>query len=218
MASVPLEFTAPAQDNLVALRIYEAASALGPFVQIERVTAIGTYPNWITNYNSANGSGGEQWYTIAWEDEDGGLSEQSNPVKIGTQTVPGEIADRVTQRDSTLNRTVAVQEAEAALNQYFGVDPYTLTLADVTYRQLRGFTNYVLAVMLLQRIVQGGGTADQITVGLVTLKSSTGGGTLSVREAQNLINQASNDLGFNTGLILRLERAMQPALVEILEP
>lgn len=218
MSSVPLEFTAPAQNDIVALRIYESDAQLGPFVQIERVTAIGSYPGYITSYTSSLGTGGVKWYTIAWEDSAGGLSDQSNPTRLGTQTVPGEIADRVLQRDINMDRSIAVQEAEAALEQYFGADPYELTISDMTYRQLRGFTNYVLATMLLQRIVKGGGTAEQVTVGLVTLKSSSGGTSFSTREAQSLIDRANDDLGLNQGMIVRLQRCITPSYVEIMEP
>jgi len=218
MASVPFEFAPPAQENIVALRIYESPDQAGPFVQIERVTNIGTYPTYISQYTTNAASSVDNWFGIAWEDEGGAISEMSDPIKVGVQTLVGEVVDRVMQRDVLLNRAVVTQEAEAVIEQYFSADPYTVEVAGVSYRILNGLVNLTLARSLLIRVFQSFSEAEQATIGLVTLKSSTSS-SVRIREIDALITMAAGALGLNTSLVLQMEEIRPRAtIVHLLEP
>lgn len=89
MADVTLRFIPPDEPDMAALRVYEGVSSGGSFSQIERTTAIGGYPQYITKYTTTMASDNSHWFTIAWEDESGTVGAQSTPVQGGTS--PNEI-------------------------------------------------------------------------------------------------------------------------------
>ena len=131
MASVFLNFTPPDREDLTKLRIFEATDAAGPWNEIEVVTAIGEYPNYISSYTTNLATSNTNWFSIQWEDAKGAQTDQSNAIQGGTETLVGEIVDRVLVRDNTLDEQVVLAETEALIERYFGCDPYTVDPASV---------------------------------------------------------------------------------------
>jgi hypothetical protein len=203
MASAALHFAPPEEDNVVALRIYESSAAGGPYTEIERVTAIGTYPDYIDSYTTANANSATDWFAIAWESVGGVLGPQSVGVKGGTTTLVGKIVDRVLQRDGSLDPNIVRQEAEVSVEQWAGtsIDPYA-TDADVSYGQLNGLVYLTLARCYIFAQASGGET-ESATLGIVSMRSSSSTSTNTNTDA--LIALANDALGLNTSYVLQLE-------------
>lgn len=209
MASVHLEFSAPVDENIVALRIYEATTPTGMFTQIERVTAIGSYPSYITEYTTTMAASLADSFAITWEDSEGVESPMSNSVPGGTNTLVGILTDRVMQRDSSLNRGVVTQEAEAAIVTYFGdnVDPYDPSLPSSTgYRIINGLTYMVMARTMMAELITSS-TVNQATLGLVSFKADTS--TASLSDIKALMELAQKDLGINGSMVMSMPQLCQ---------
>ena len=88
---VPLDFIPPQEDNIVKLHIYESSAQGGPFSEIELVTEVGTWPNYIDHYTTANATALDDWFAIQWEDDKGAKSVLSSPVKGGTDYLVREV-------------------------------------------------------------------------------------------------------------------------------
>jgi hypothetical protein len=198
MASVHLEFVAPDVQDLVSLHIYESSSSLGPFTIIDSVTGIGSYPDYISEYTTANAVSETNWFAIEWIDSKGATSDLSQPVKGDTQTALGAIVDRVMLRDPTLNREIVVQEAEAALYQ-MGIDPYG-PAEQMTPTQTRGLTNMTLAMCY---VVTGAGavTASEYIAGIVSQKISDTALKGRQDAIKALIAAANKDLGLDYSVV-----------------
>lgn len=208
MADISLEFSPPTDPNIVALRIYEAPTQLGTFVQIERTEDIGTYPEYISYYSSDDATSQTDWFAIAWEDAIGNVSPMSPPIMGGTNTLVGKIVDRVLQRDTSLNRAVVIQEAEAAVESFFGKDPYSVSEADdipagFQYRTVNGLVYMTLARSILADLVQGT-SVQSATMGLVSFKSESG--SQRKVDIQELVDLANKELGLGTSIVLDMER------------
>lgn len=209
MAVVPLKFIPPVEDNIVALRIYEAATKDGPFNQIERTTAIGTAPNYIDEYETTLAASGTDWFTIAWEDDKGFTSPLSQPVQGGTDTLVGILVARIMLRDSTINEIIAAQEAEAAISEYFGVDdPFSISAASVSPRILSGLTSLALARSYITKAITSTTTANaKWTAGIVSMDNSQSSSSSSnlTDTVKSLLEIANRDLGRNYSVILLME-------------
>jgi hypothetical protein len=205
---VTINFVPPDEPNIVALRIYEAPAETGPFVQVERTTAVGTSPGYITQYTTALASAALDWFAIAWENSAGEVSAMSVPIKGGTETWVGEIVKRVLERDSSLDERVVTQEAEAVIES-LGIDPYS-DAAGAQFRQLAGMTYLTMARSMIARVVTTSSTvnASSGTIGLVSWKNdaSTASAVQKVQaDVSSLIDIANSYLGISTSFVLQLE-------------
>jgi hypothetical protein len=207
VASVVLDFVPPSEPDIAALRVFEAPSSAGPFAQILRTTAVGTYPNYLTRL-AVTAASVTNWFSIQWEDVNGVLSPQSAPIQGGTDTLVGRVVARVLQRDSTLSEPVVTQEAEAAIATYLNIDPYDPDVT-VTYAQLNGLTYLVMGRTMISRQLQqaASGSVDDATIGLVSMKSgttSTSQTSQSKDAVKDILELAMQELGVPRSVILHL--------------
>jgi hypothetical protein len=207
MASVHLKFSAPAREDLILLRIFEAPTAAGPFdVPIEEVDLAAegaVYPDYISEYTTDLAVSTTNYFTVQFEDDKGALTDMSNPVQGGTGTFVGEIMDLVKERDHTLDEQTVRQEAEFAIETYFGIDPYTVVSATTSYRIRIGLARLVQARTMINRFAQvAGASASSWTAGLVSMKSSTGSSDQAL--VKWLLEQAAEGLGLNYSRIAQM--------------
>lgn len=203
--SIPLVFMPPEEDNIVRLHVFEGATASGPFVEIDATTQIGTWPNYIDHYTTALASAIDSWFAIQWEDDKGALSVMSPPVKGGVETIVLTIMDRMIQRDTSLDRVIALHEAEGAAEWYFNADPYDKTVADIvapkTYRVLNGLTYLALArSYILQAAIHD--RVDQGTIGVLSFRTQSG--VRSGVDVKQLVDLANELLELNISTVLQL--------------
>lgn len=201
MASVPLVFNLPAEEGLTALNIYEAISADGPWTLIETVTEIGTYPDYIHDYETDNATSEDNWFAISTVDQADVESDLSVPMKGGTQTVVNMVTERVMQRGVTWDESIVIQEAEAVIERWFGIDPYTVPLP-VSYTVLSGLTYLVMARLIVQSFVSGG-SSESYTAGLVSQKTGTSQ-TDQMKFVDDLIRLAAQMLGVPEIVLLQM--------------
>lgn len=203
MPSVPLSFVPPDDENLTKLYIYESSVKTDVGTIIETVTAIGAYPNYIHEYTTDLAVSGLDWFRIQWEDDKGAKTDISSPVQGGTKTVVGKLVDRVLERDPTMSRQVVKQEAEGAIQWFYGdaVDPYDVTL-NPSYRVLNGLTYYILGRSALAMSVIGGSETQSATIGLVSMRSGTS--TQTKANFAEIMEIAFELLGKSTSLVLQM--------------
>src|SRR5262245_46554390 len=131
MASVRLDFTPPMLPDVTELHIEEAPTQDGTFAEIEVVTAVGTYPNYISNYTTTFATDNNYWFRIRWETSQGVSTPYSLALQGGTKTLVQEIVDRTLLRNPTLNEIIVTQEAQAVISESFpGQDPNTIPVED----------------------------------------------------------------------------------------
>jgi hypothetical protein len=205
MATVTLDFIPPYDPDIVALHIYEASAKDGPFSEIERATAVGTYPNYITRYVSTLAINSADWFTIAWENAAGEISPTSSAVQGGTSTLVGIIVQRMLLRDSSLDEAIAAQEAEAAISDYFVVvDTSTIDPTTVSPKVLSGLTNLALARTYITKQITSSATG-RWTAGIVSMDNSSANSAKSAETIKALIDLANRDLGRNFSVVLLLK-------------
>lgn len=209
MATVPLDFIPPAEPGIVALRIWESPLSDGVFSQIERTTEVGVYPAYITRYTTENATSTSNWFAIQWEDAKGALSELSQSVQGGTETLVNVIVNRVLLRDPQIDENVAAQEAEAVIESYFGTDPYEVDPTDVPYNVLSGLVLLTMARCYLTTVYSASmaSAGQKYTAGLIS--QDAGGGaaaaTKSLKDIKALIDAANLVLGRNYSAVLLME-------------
>jgi hypothetical protein len=125
MASVYIDFVPPDRPGFVKLLIYESPDADGPFVLIETVTEIGTYPNYLTQYSTDKATAVQSFFAIRWEDEKAVQTEMSEAVQGGTESLVGIVTSRVMLRSSGMSENVVVQETEDVICEYMGSPIHT---------------------------------------------------------------------------------------------
>jgi hypothetical protein len=205
MASVFLNFTPPDREDLAKLHIYEADAQDGPWNLIETVEGapLGTYPEYISFYTTENASSNVSWFAIQWEDEKGAKTDISNAIQGGTETLVGEIVDRVLTRDNTLDEQVVLQEAEAIIERYFGKDPYTVDPDSVGYYIKNALAKIVQAKSMFSKFAtsSSGGTSGW-TAGLVSMKS--GNSQSSIDTIQYLLEEGARELGLKVGIVAQM--------------
>jgi hypothetical protein len=81
---VTIDFVPPTVPDITKLHIYEGTSPNAVFDEIEIVTPVGTYPNYITRYTTTKATSKDNGFAIAWENGQGEISEMSNPMQGGT--------------------------------------------------------------------------------------------------------------------------------------
>ena len=206
--SVYLRFTPPDRQSLTKLLIYEAASADGPWgTPIEVVTEIGSYPDYISEYTTNDAVSRINWFAIQWEDAGGARTELSNPIQGGSSTFVGEIVSLVGERDHSLDEQVVRQEAEVAIEDYFGIDPYTVNAVNVNYRTKVGLAKLVQARSMLNNLILAAsvGSSSGWTAGLVSMKSGTSEGSkASEALIRWLLSEAAGALRLNFSRIARM--------------
>jgi hypothetical protein len=204
--SVYLNFTRPIEPDIARMRIYEAPVKAGPFNVIEEVTAVGTYPNYISDYTTNAAVSVADWFAIQWVNLKGAESDLSAPIQGNTTSLIGEIVQRVLLRDSSLDEVIATQEAEAVVAEYFNVvDPYSV-LPTVSPKILRGLTNMTLVRTYLSSIITstGAGSGEKWSAGIVSMDTSVSS-TKQLNDMQALLKMANDDLGLNQSIVLLIK-------------
>lgn len=214
MASAHLEFVPPNRDGFIKLLIFEAPSINGTLVKIETVTDIGTYPSYIGEYTTALATSKTNFFAIQWEDAKGAQTEISARIMGGTESLAGQIVERVLERDRSLDKNVVLQEAEGAIQWYYGEgkDPYDLVTAGApmpSYRILNGLAYLTMARIKIVELAMLTGEQNNISIGLVSLRTSTQGSRSSQNYVQGLLDLANDALGLNVSLVLQIDSVHQ---------
>lgn len=200
MASVFLDFVAPNDiPDLTSLHIYEGATPDGIFAEIEEVVAIGVQPNYISSYTTTYATNENGWFTIRWENSKGALTPYSDAVQGGTRSVVSEIVSRILLRDATISEQVAAEEAEAVVEQIYGLvnpDPST-----VTRRRMSGMTLLAMARIQLGSLAVTS-SGSQWTAGLVSMKSDNTSKNLD--NVKGLLIEASRMLGISMSVVAQM--------------
>lgn len=207
MASVHLDFVPPDRPNIVSLKIWEATTATGAFNVIETVTAIGVFPTYITRYTTDDALSGSDWFRISWVDDKGAETPLSEAVQGGSQTLVGEIINRVMLRDPSLDENVVMQEAQASIEMYFHQDPADVPLSGVSYQVLSGLTLLTMARCYIFTFKSETiSSADDYTAGLVSQKGgSSASKTSGTALIDDLLDWANGFLGTNYALVLQMD-------------
>lgn len=203
---MPLRFLAPQDENIVALRIYESPTQTGTFTMIERVTSVGTYPDYIDRYTTTLATSLSDWFAIAWEDSDGVLGDMSIPIQGGNDTLVFLLVDRVKLRDASLDERIVAQEAEAAISDYYNViNPFDIDPSSVSPKIMSGLTMLTLARAMLTRLFTTATTANKWAAGIVSMDTSATKTTTQADTIEKLIELANTELGRNYSVILQME-------------
>lgn len=204
--SIPLEFIPPNEGDIETLHIFEATDKLGPFSEIEVVTEIGTFPNYIQRYTTEQATALDNWFSIQWGDNKGGVTQMSAPVRGGSRGLVQEITDRVVQRDPSIDKVIALWETEGAVEWYFNADPYGKTKADIdshkTYRVINGLTYLALARAYIGMAATHSGV-EQAQIGVVSFRTQAG--VRAQVDIQQLIDLANKELDLNTSLVMQMQ-------------
>jgi hypothetical protein len=222
--SVRIDLSPPPQDDVVALRIYEAPAEAGPYTQIERTSAVGVYPTYISHYTTVLALSTTDWFKIAWEYTNNVIGPQSQAVQGGQgPLLIGKVIERVIQRDGSLNEGIVSQEAEGVIESYFGQDPYDPELT-TNYKKLNGLVLMTLYRSQLVRMLStttsmaASGPMESFTIGLVSAKSGTGSSTSSATSRSEdalskLLDLAWKELEVPLSIILQLAEPCSNGLV-----
>lgn len=199
MASVAFGLVPPDQENLAALHIYEAPEPDGPFVEIDVVTEIGSYPDYLDRHTTESAINSTDWFAVRWEDANGALSALSASVMGGTSTLVDEIVRRVRERGISVDLHVIVQETEAAIEIFTGKDPYSIESSTVSYKAMSGLTYLVLARCYMTSAAIG--SVQQVSIGLVSMREGTSAVSTDV---DKLMSLAEEQLGMNVSRVLQM--------------
>jgi hypothetical protein len=198
---VILRFLPPEGPDIGALVVFEAPGVDGPFTQIDRTTAVGTFPYWITYYITRNATTDTDWFSIAWEDTSGAVGEMSDAVPGHTETLVSKLLSRVILRDPTLDENVVVQVVEYVVADVMKTnDPYDVSLT-TTYAQMEGMTLLALARIKYQTVLDGG---ESYTAGLVSEKQTSFDPVKIMKSVEMLIREANRVLGRRFSVVAQM--------------
>ncbi len=208
MAKVRLDFVPPTEPDIAKLHILEAVAPEGPFNQIEVVTSVGVYPDYISYYTTDDAASATNWFSIFWETAEGVAGDASAPIQGNTQLLIHDVISRVMLRDPSLSEAIVAQSAEYVISDYLNLpDPYAALSGSVSYRILEGLTLMTLARSTLQSVIISSSSSDDYTAGLISQKASS-----SSSSKQNiddlisyLIKEANRLLGISYSMKLLLE-------------
>jgi hypothetical protein len=213
--SVRFDFEPPRDPDFVELRIWESATNGGSsWTLIETVTNIGTYPNYITEYETDQVQVVGHWFAIEWISAKGASTDLSNPIQGGTELLIGEVVSRMHMYDSSLDENVSYREAEAAIEELFSVDPYSVNVVGVSYKKIQGLVYLSLArayiaTLIVNEVAAASGGADDYTAGLVAQKASSASSSSSTQTRLDLLkyllNMANSSLGKNYSVVAVME-------------
>jgi hypothetical protein len=200
VATVRLDFIPPASPDIVELRIYESPTKDGIFEEIEVVTAVGEYPNYISTYTTTAATAIDYWFSIDWYDNKGGHLGQSDPIQGNVQLLLGEIVGRALTRDPTINENVVYDEAQAVLEGFLpqGTDVEDASIEMANYRERSGLTLLTMARCYVFEISEG---EEEYTVGLVSQKVKN---SRSMDLIEGLLRRAEAELGISYSAILQM--------------
>lgn len=198
-----IKFVPPDDDNIETAKIYTSPDKTGPWTisHVIETDEIGVYPDYIDKYTIISEPG--LWVTVSFVTGTGVESPKANPLLLGTDTVIGELIDRILRRDSTLNENVVKEVAEATLEKFFNKDPYEVMPAQLTYKRYYGLT--MLALASIYRIRENTSTQPTSwTAGLVSLNTAKGGSPGADIEA--LEKEAAKWLGLSGSRIAQMAK------------
>lgn len=200
MATVRLDFVPPVDPDIVSLKIYESATKGGVFNEIEEVTVIGQYPNYLSTYTTTQATQIDYWFAIDWFDNKGGHLGLSDPIQGNADLLLAEIVNRVMVRDITINENIIYDEAQAVLEMFLpvGTDIEDAPLSMATYQERSGLTMLTMARCYIFAISEG---EEEYTVGLVSQKLKN---SRSLDLINNLLKKAEADLGISYSAILQM--------------
>lgn len=200
MATVRLDFIPPTDPDLVSLKIFESSAKGGPFNQIEDVTVIGEYPNYISTYTTTAAQQIDSWFAIDWFDDKGGHLGMSDPIQGNADLLLAEIVSRVMTRDPTINENIIYDEAQAVLELFLppGTDIEDAPMDMASYSERSGLTLLTMARCYIFSISEG---EEEYTVGLVSQKLKSARSTDYV---EALLRRAEAALGLSYSAILQM--------------
>lgn len=200
MASVPLRFIAPADPDMEQLQVFESDAPDGTFNLIDTVTEIGTYPEYITEYTTANATSATNWFAIKWIDTKGASTDLSASVQGGTESLVSYISSRIMLLDPSINESVLLQQAEDVVGQYFNTeDPLLVTPSQATSRQKSGLT---FLTMARYRLLSLSNATASWTAGLVSMKSADT--TETLKAINEMVKQAERMLGLGYSVVAQM--------------
>ncbi len=174
MPSIILDFVPPEFPGFSELQVWESATKLGAPGTLAQTFVIdpAAYPTRITVTTAASLT---NWFSIRWRTAAGATTDYSDPIQGGTATLIGILVNRVLLRQPTSNENVVLQTTEAVVEEFFGVDPYTIDPATVNFRTLEGLTLYIMARDLIWEIASSyaSSSGSGWAAGLVSMKASS---------------------------------------------
>jgi len=171
--TVPLGFLPPSQPNMVKLHILESSSPDGPFYEIESTDQIGSYPDYISFFETTKANNSQDYFSIIWEDSKGALTPTSSPIQGGRKTLLGEVVERVMIRNPELDKNVVGEEAAAIIERALHISPFITDYAYLTRSQILGLVYVTLASTLFSELVSEGYTDIDYTAGLISEKANS---------------------------------------------
>jgi hypothetical protein len=198
-----LDFTPPMEPDMAKLHILEAVASDGPFNEIDEVTAIGVYPDYISYYTTNNATAVDRWFAIQWETAAGVLGDISAAVQGGTITYVAEVVNRVMLRMPDADENIITQEASAVVEEILHVDPFDPVTANVKYKTWNGMALLTMARVQLSTYAAQSSTSNSFTAGLVSMKSDSSN-KLDLKGIRDLMEEAGRLLGFSTARIVQM--------------
>lgn len=204
MAQVNIKVTQPDEPTVASCHVYESANPTGPFVEIANIPVA---PGQVLESVDVDATLATDWFAVQWADAQAAwLTPLSPPVKSGEQSFVQIVVDRVMQRDRSLDPDIVRQEVEAAIERYFGKNPYGVSLADIPdgkqYQIINGLTYLGMARSYLAASASES-NVQSATLGMVSFRSESG--TQRNVDVQALLDAANLELGISTSLVLQME-------------
>jgi hypothetical protein len=197
---IRLDFTPPSEPDLTALHVEESATSTGPFVEIQVITPIGTYPDYIT-FATVNANQPTDWFRIRWANAGGAFTPYSEAIQGGTTTLVQTIVDRVMIRNPTADERIVTQAAEQIISSVMKTpNPYDVTLT-ANYSQLEGMTLLTLVRVAISTLAAGG-NASSFTAGLISMKQDTG--SAQENSLKLMMDEAGRLLGISKSMVGQL--------------
>lgn len=94
MATVRLFFEPFPEAGAISLRIEESADGISGWSEIENISAIGTFPDYISSYQTTNAVSAQAWFRIRWETTVG-LQGYSDPLQADALPIHYTVPDLV---------------------------------------------------------------------------------------------------------------------------
>lgn len=200
MASVALRFSSPGSEDLVQLHIFESVIAEGPFLLIETVTDIGSFPDYIDHYTTEAANSTQNWFAIQWEDARGAKTDISAAIQGNAETLVAQIVYRVRLLDPMLKESLVIQNVEDVVGEYYNVDdPMSVSPLRAKYKIKAGLTLMAMARYRLQTLSN---STTGWTAGLVSMKASDS--TQTITAVKEMMKQADRLLGIGYARIAQM--------------
>lgn len=208
MASVHLDFTPPDQEDLDQLVIYESVSPDGPWASIEIIDDIGEYPDYISEYTTAEANATSNYFAIDWIDTNGANVGLSNAIQGGTETLIGEIIHRVLRRDPELDEVVVSQEAKVVMDEVFRDVPDP-TIENTSSKVLSAVTLLTMARVYEMSLIEDSGNGGWVS-GLVSIRNDPAALDNKLKAIDRMVQQALRELGWGGS---RVAQILMPPII-----